>query len=205
MGMSEFRRPQQQRSQKTYDALLDAAAELLEEVGIERISSNLVCERAGMTPPAFYRYFDDKYALLAALVDRLMDGQEALFARWLEGTRGVDIDTLARMTAELASAAAGLRNDQPGAIWILRALRAVPRLSELRLQAHDVTTQAITDLYVERLPHVPRERIMRRVRLGVEIGYGVDEMTRETNLSRAEVFEDLVHLFVSMAHYPDYA
>ncbi|MBT0670097.1 TetR/AcrR family transcriptional regulator [Novosphingobium profundi] len=203
--MSEFRKPQQQRSQKTYDAMLDAAGELLGEVGIERISSNLVCERAGVTPPAFYRYFDDKYGLLMALTARLMEVQNAEFERWLESTEGVDVDTLARMTAELALATARISDTQPGAVWIQRACRAVPRLSEIRLASHDFVAQKITDLYVQRLPHVPRERIFRRVRFGVEIGYGADEMTRETDLGRDAIFEDMVHVFVAMAHYADYA
>ena len=30
------------------------------EVGIERLSTNLVCERAGLTPPALYRYYPNK-------------------------------------------------------------------------------------------------------------------------------------------------
>lgn len=56
------RRPKQERSQATYELLLNVAGELLAEVGIDRISTNLICARAGLTPPALYRYFDDKYA-----------------------------------------------------------------------------------------------------------------------------------------------
>ena len=44
--------PRQRRAVETYERLLDMAGELLAEVGIERISTNLICARAGMTPPA---------------------------------------------------------------------------------------------------------------------------------------------------------
>ena len=51
------------------------------DVGIERLSTNLVCERAGLTPPALYRYFPNKYALLSELGQRLM--QQVAHARRL--------------------------------------------------------------------------------------------------------------------------
>ena len=59
--------PRQGRAQETYERLLGVAADLLGEVGIERLSTNLICDRAGLTPPAFYRYFPNKYALLHAM------------------------------------------------------------------------------------------------------------------------------------------
>jgi AcrR family transcriptional regulator len=48
--------PRQGRALETYERILAATTELLGEVGIERLSTNLVCERAGLTPPVLYRY-----------------------------------------------------------------------------------------------------------------------------------------------------
>ncbi|MFN5821845.1 MAG: TetR/AcrR family transcriptional regulator [Novosphingobium sp.] len=45
------RKPTQKRALATYERLLDAAGELLAEVGVERISTNLVAARAGVSPP----------------------------------------------------------------------------------------------------------------------------------------------------------
>ena len=50
--------PKQRRAQETYERLLDVAGALLGEVGIERVSTNLIAARAGVTPPALYRYFN---------------------------------------------------------------------------------------------------------------------------------------------------
>ena len=72
------RKPLQKRSIATREKLLDAAGALLAEVGVERVSTNLVAAKAGVTPPTLYHYFDDKYALLAALGMRLMEAQNAL-------------------------------------------------------------------------------------------------------------------------------
>ena len=63
----EKNRPRQERAKRTYESILVAAAELLVEVGVERISTNLIAERAGITVPALYRYFPNKYAVINAL------------------------------------------------------------------------------------------------------------------------------------------
>ena len=44
--------PRQERSQQTYERLLQVAGELLAEVAIERRATNQICARAGLTPPA---------------------------------------------------------------------------------------------------------------------------------------------------------
>jgi AcrR family transcriptional regulator len=51
----------------TFEYLLRTAGQLLGEVGFEGLSTNLICKRAGMTPPALYRYFPNKYAVLQEL------------------------------------------------------------------------------------------------------------------------------------------
>jgi AcrR family transcriptional regulator len=202
--MGQFRKPQQARSKRTHDALLDAAGELLGEVGIERISSNLVCERAGLTPPAFYRYFDDKYALLAALAERLMERQNVVLEAWLERWRDASIEDIAAHTVDLIRDTAEVGDSEPGTLWILRALRAVPRLTAIRLESHAQVTDLLTDLYRAKLPHVPQEVIARRTRLGIEFGYALDEMIRETKVDRGPVFADARLVFEAMARYPDY-
>ena len=42
----EKNRPRQARAKRTYEAILEAAAGLLLEIGVERISTNLIAERA---------------------------------------------------------------------------------------------------------------------------------------------------------------
>jgi len=57
------------------NALLDAAADLLEKVGAARLSLRQVAEHAGLSRQAPYNHFEDKEALLAELV---RDGFERL-------------------------------------------------------------------------------------------------------------------------------
>lgn len=52
------------------------------EVGIDRISTNMICTRAVLTPPSLYGYFDDKYAVIEALGERPMARQNAALEDW---------------------------------------------------------------------------------------------------------------------------
>lgn len=62
--------PQQARSQKTLERLLDAAEELIAEHGVGSVTVSEVVRRAGSSVGAFYARFTDKDALLATLHQR---------------------------------------------------------------------------------------------------------------------------------------
>jgi AcrR family transcriptional regulator len=65
--------PVQIRSSTRISALLDAAAEVVEEVGVERMTTAMVAERAGASIGTVYRYFPDRIAVLSALSIRSID------------------------------------------------------------------------------------------------------------------------------------
>ncbi len=44
----------------------------------------MICARAGMAPAALYRYFEDKYAVLEALGERLMARQNQVLEDWIQ-------------------------------------------------------------------------------------------------------------------------
>jgi AcrR family transcriptional regulator len=183
--------PRQERAVQTYERLLDVAGALLAECGVERISTNLICARAGMTPPALYRYFQDKYAVLEALGRRLMDRQNAVLFDWLDryGPLGLNalggaIEALMRKTADVTAA-------EPGAIWTLRALRAVPQLTHVRIESHRLVANRMAEVYAPLLPDMPRDVLWRRLRISVEFGFAADEMlNEETLIPRDDIIRD---------------
>jgi AcrR family transcriptional regulator len=188
---SARRPPRQERAVQTYERLLDVAGELLAETGIERISTNQICARAGMTPPALYRYFRDKYAVLEALGRRLMDRQNAALFAWLDRYAPQGLEALGAAVEELLRATADVTAREPGAIWTLRALRAVPQLAHVRIASHRLVTDRMVEAYAPLLPEMPRETLWRRVRISVEFGFAVDEMLNEESLiARDDLFRD---------------
>lgn len=183
--------PQQERAVQTRDHLLDVAGELLGEVGIENISTNMICARAGMTPPALYRYFKDKHAVLETLGQRLMDRQNEALLSWLERYTPDGIDALATHLEDLMRETARITRAEPGGAWIERALRASPKLAHVRVASHQFVTDRITDAFAPLLPGVPRKALWCRVRLTVEFGYATDEMLdEEDRISRNDIFRD---------------
>ncbi len=188
---SALKQPCQDRAVATYERLLDVAGALLGEVGIERISTNLICARAGMTPPALYRYFKDKYAVLEALGRRLMDRQNTVLFAWLERTTPLGLAALGEGTEDLLRATAAVTAAEPGAIWTLRALRAVPQLAHVRIASHRLVTGKMAEAYAPLLPRLPREVLWRRLRISVEYGFATDEMlNEETLIARDDLLAD---------------
>lgn len=64
--------PVQERSSARIDALLDAAATVVDEIGFDRLTTAMVAERAGASIGTVYRYFPDRIVLLQALRDRAL-------------------------------------------------------------------------------------------------------------------------------------
>ncbi len=170
--------PRQKRAVETYERFLDVAAHLLEEEGFERISTNMIAERAGITPPALYRYFPNKYAVLRALGDRLMQQQNTVFESSLQQTEQTlsppvsTIETLLTETLKITLA-------QPGALAIMRALRAVPTLQQVRLASHHKITTAWCTALKPLLPGFSEQQLWAKARLSVELGYAAIEMAME--------------------------
>ncbi|HEV2597650.1 TetR/AcrR family transcriptional regulator [Sphingopyxis sp.] len=171
--------PQQDRARHTRERLLDVAGALLAEVGVDRISTNMIAARAGLTPPALYRYFDDKYAVLEALGRRLMDRQNAVLERWIARHAPGGLAGMAEHIGDLLAENAAVTRAEPGAVWILRALHASPQLVHVRLESHRHVTDRLTDACAPQLPGTERKILWSRLRLAVELGFAADEMLYE--------------------------
>lgn len=64
------RAPRQARALHKVELVLEAAARLIDEDGVDALTTNAVAARAGVSIGTLYQYFDDKQALLDALIDR---------------------------------------------------------------------------------------------------------------------------------------
>lgn len=68
---------QQARSRESLTKLLKAAAEILQEAGLEGATIPRISARAGLSPGAIYRRFPDKDALLQTVVLTIMENNDA--------------------------------------------------------------------------------------------------------------------------------
>jgi AcrR family transcriptional regulator len=70
---NQRRRPRQSRSRATWEAIVEAAVQILERRGSEGLNTNRIAERAGVSVGSVYQYFPDKHAILAAAARREME------------------------------------------------------------------------------------------------------------------------------------
>ncbi|MGV2454619.1 TetR/AcrR family transcriptional regulator [Acinetobacter seifertii] len=64
------KRPRQARSMATFEAILEAAARILESLGFAGFNTNAVAELAGVSIGSLYQYFPSKDALIVELIRR---------------------------------------------------------------------------------------------------------------------------------------
>jgi AcrR family transcriptional regulator len=165
-----------------------AAGELLGEVGFERLTTNAICARANVTPPALYRYFNDKYDVLEVLARRLLKRQNDAYAVWLfQGGSWADPARGPEALQEWFQIAADIVASEPGAIWTMRALRALPNLSHVRLESQRMNTDRLFQFYRKILPDMDPELLWQRLRIRAEFGWMVDELAIEEDRLPHEV------------------
>ncbi|MEO9469910.1 helix-turn-helix domain-containing protein [Parasphingorhabdus sp.] len=190
-------RPRQKRAAETFDLILETAAVLLEEVGFDKLSTNLICERAGLTPPALYRYFPNKYAVLKELGQQLMAEQNQAVFEWLQG----DVQSL-REAESLQSVLRGqydITCARKGGPWIMRSLHASPLLENVRLQSHDLMVEKLVLRQLETTPDLDRSIAERKFRITTETGYAMLEMLIDNpDLSVDDILRDAARMMAML-------
>ncbi|HEV8297118.1 MAG TPA: TetR family transcriptional regulator [Acidimicrobiales bacterium] len=109
---------------RTRQRLLDCTAELVEEVPYRELTSALVTQRLGLSPPAFYRYFADITDAILELTARMGETVSGIAASVREADWRADAD----------GAAAALV-DATGAFWTRH--RALYRITDLLAEEGD--------------------------------------------------------------------
>lgn len=82
------RAPVQRRSAERLTRILDACADLLDEVGYDALSTRAVAVRAGVPIGSVYRFFGNKRAMADALAQRNLDRYAERVTHRLEAAGG---------------------------------------------------------------------------------------------------------------------
>lgn len=199
-------RPSQARSQDTFELILETAGQLLERVGFEQLTTNLICEAAGLSPPALYRYFPNKYAVLKELGDRLMRAQDDEVIAWAEagGLTGDTFEERLAKTLAIHERMVAIQREFPGGSAIGRALRAVPALQDLRFRSRDLVAGHFFRHMCEIYPNTDPRRLEVVTRMTVELSYAamemvVEEPDRDADIINQEVCLLFAHYFASFS------
>lgn len=130
----------QARSAQTVARILGATASLLVERGYEGVNTNAVAERAGVKPPALYRYFPNKFALFFSLTEQLHAELDADLDAALADSDAVSL-------AELVDRVIGAA----GAFWLRRPVFAALWYGEWAVRGDPAPVAVFGARTVERL------------------------------------------------------
>jgi AcrR family transcriptional regulator len=187
--------PSQDRARNTFETILSVTGDLLSEVGFERLSTNMICKRAGLTPPALYRYFPNKYAILHELGRRLMEAQDQAVFAWIRGG-GLNTHTFeetVESTLRLQKEVNEITKAFPGGAWVVRVMRVIPALKEVRLESRELVAEEVLDALRKTLPGIAEDRLVPATRLTIELMFSATEMAiedpeQEDNITREVCF-----------------
>lgn len=189
--------PAQDRARDTIEQIIAATAALLGEVGVERLSTNLVCQKAGITPPALYRYFPNKYAILAEMARRLMEAEDRIVLAWLEagqGDRTAAVEVQIEQQIALNRALRDVARAQPGGVWILRVMRSVPTLREIRAESTRLVIEAVYERLCQVWPAVDPTRLRAAVTLAINLSTATNELILDEDAQEDEVSREFARM-----------
>jgi AcrR family transcriptional regulator len=193
--------------------LLDAAAEVFAEVGLDAASVEAVCERAGFTRGAFYSNFESKDELFLDLArrvshERVAQVQERVAELEREGSLELDADS----ALEIVQRVLDVPSDDRLGILLLSEIR-IHALRDAQLAAaylawddelHRSVTQIVSDIEHAkglrlRVPADEAARIMLTIWdsaavRGTMAGLEYDELCRRTNEDIARAATLLIEL-----------
>ncbi|MEY2921195.1 MAG: Transcriptional regulator [Pseudomonadota bacterium] len=125
----ELRRtPMQARGHATFEGILDATAGLLDDVGGDKVTTNLIARAAGINVATLYQYFPNKQAVLLELFKRQSEARIQLGKSRIAGASGAD--DWRRIIGNAVQSVAQARAAMPGTVALRQAMRSSPELLE---------------------------------------------------------------------------
>jgi AcrR family transcriptional regulator len=131
------KRPKQERSQATVEAILTATTRILTEQGYAQFTTNRVAELAGVSVGSLYQYFPNKEALIVALMEHHTNAMAQLAQQHLEG---LEDRSVMGVLQQLIKAALAAHAVNPRLHHVLN--EQMPR-SEAMRQADDAQMEAM--------------------------------------------------------------
>ena len=138
--------PQQSRSQRTLNKILDAAETLLNDKSFQELTINDIVSEAGCSVGAFYGRFKDKDTLLHALDERLMHDLVTLIdttiadPKWQTATLAETVAGLVQMDIEFNTHRIGVMRT----VILQARLKPDPRFREREARLNAAVPQLIS-------------------------------------------------------------
>ena len=186
--------PTQKRSKQTFEHILTSAGTLLEEVGFDGFTTNLLAERSNLAIRAIYRYFPNKFALILELAKRMQLSWRDALARTAVDMKNTGLPD--SWPAFLDSYIATVRAT-PGGVAILQAMKSYPELRAMDDQMNAVYIQDVTDALIAHSPGLMRDKAEQIATILLSTTVAVIDASLDV---RPEIAESQISMLKRMHH-----
>lgn len=196
-----FRRePRQSRSRALVDAVVEATDELIRRgESIDRVTVELVSERAGIAIGSFYEYFSSKDSVLGVLIGKVTRANFDELSRKLEA---LDHDSLDAFTHAFATNVVDTYLAHPSRTRVI--IEGIGRLGLITLvhEEKDRFAGVIAVHAARFLPGEPLDAIAATMRIVADAAMGVlgFTATRGGSIDRARIAEELAAMALTIIH-----
>lgn len=168
---NKARKPSQQRAHATVEAILEAAARIVEREGVGRgFGTNRIAREAGVSIGSLYEYFEGKDAILRAIGERHIQRVRALMDQAFAELRDAPLDQAVAYVVDGLFLLHGARPalQPPLHHEFSRQLGLDPFIESDRY-----LERKLTDWLVERRPEVDRDALAARAFVAIRAGRSV--------------------------------
>jgi AcrR family transcriptional regulator len=170
--------PQQSRSRRRVESILDAAARAVVERGVDAVGTRLIAQEAGVPVASLYQYFADKDEILLALVERDVEEMDRRLAERLPAS-GTTVGELVETTM---ATFVEVYLERPAFVMIWLRGRANPAIRAFGRAHNKDVAAALLDL-ARRLGVVDPDTPRVAAELAVEVGDRIFQLAFEESLT----------------------
>lgn len=128
------RKPLQARAQKRHEQILEATADLLEQVGIDDLTTIIIAKKLNISVGSLYHYFPNKVAIIFALAEQWLNEMTDAVSRIDSNIN--DDGNYKSYSQRYIQGIAKVYQQQRGILPLIQAMYAIPELRDLDKQ-HD--------------------------------------------------------------------
>jgi AcrR family transcriptional regulator len=138
------------------ESILDAAEQLMAEVGYDEMSTNAVAARAGISPGSLYQFYGNKAELLGGLLDRYSTQLDAMWDA--QFTPEAVTEPTAVVVERTVDAVVAFKTGRPAFWALLHGSATADPLGDASRRLEGQLVDRLDALYAVRAPHLSPAR-----------------------------------------------
>lgn len=204
-GDNRRRTPRQERSQRRVAGIIEAAGQLLEDVGYVALTTNSIAKKAGTSIGSLYQFFPNKDAVIAELVKRFRHQIHQFFSHSLS----VDLArrSITGFVDVVVDGIEAIREREPGFGSVFSFRRFGGDVDEQKVRMESDIIAPLDDLLAQAYPDVPADQRQRCMQVVAEaskvLASTASDETPETREMMREEMKKMLGLYVASYFTPD--